>query len=301
MKTMSNLKYKAYGCVVLSSLAYGVMPVISKFLLLTGMDSDNIVFYRFFLTCIFSGLLLTITKGWKRISRVQTVQLVLFGILGYGFTMQFLTRSYQYIPIGLATVLHFAYPLFVTVIMAACFREMPAFARLAGCATALGGICLMVDFTGGLTLPGMVYALLSAITYSVFVVSNKKAAYAGLDPLLNLFVFSLAASLFFGLGSGLTGSLVIPSRPLQWGYLLSVSLLCTVFAFCTLMAGVRVLGAVKASIVNMLEPAAGFILGIIIFKEQITCKIITGCLCILVSTLITILDRDSKKNGGMDK
>lgn len=64
----------------------------------------------------------------------QAVLLALFGILGFGFTMQFLTISYQYIPIGLATVLHFAYPLFVTLIMLAVYGESQL---LPGCGDAL--------------------------------------------------------------------------------------------------------------------------------------------------------------------
>ena len=135
---------KGYGTVILASLAYGVMPVVSKLLLLSGMNSESVVFYRFFLTCLFSALILAAFRGFRAVTLPQAVLLALFGILGFGFTMQFLTISYQYIPIGLATVLHFAYPLFVTLIMLAVYGEKPAPARLWGCAAALAGICLFL-------------------------------------------------------------------------------------------------------------------------------------------------------------
>ena len=172
---------KGYGTVILASLAYGVMPVVSKLLLLSGMNSESVVFYRFFLTCLFSALILAAFRGFRAVTLPQAVLLALFGILGFGFTMQFLTISYQYIPIGLATVLHFAYPLFVTLIMLAVYGEKPAPARLWGCAAALAGICLMVDLKGGFSPGGVIYALLSAVTYSAFVVSNKKACYGSLS------------------------------------------------------------------------------------------------------------------------
>ena len=163
---------KGYGTVILASLAYGVMPVVSKLLLWSGMNSESVVFYRFFLTCLFSALILAAFRRFRAVTLPQAVLLALFGILGFGFTMQFLTISYQYIPIGLATVLHFAYPLFVTLIMLAVYGEKPAPARLWGCAAALAGICLMVDLKGGFSPGGVIYALLSAVTYSAFVVSN---------------------------------------------------------------------------------------------------------------------------------
>ena len=224
--------------------------------------------------------------------------LALFGILGFGFTMQFLTISYQYIPIGLATVLHFAYPLFVTLIMLAVYGEKPAPARLWGCAAALAGICLMVDLKGGFSPGGVIYALLSAVTYSAFVVSNKKGLlWQSESYALSLRVQSVSQSVF-GLSCTLTGTLQAPCSLYQWGCLMAVSLLCTVFAFCTLMTGVRILGAAKASVINMLEPATGVVFGVILFKEKLSLKIMIGCACILVSTLITVLARDSRKDGG---
>lgn len=86
--------------------------------------------------------------------------------------------------------------------------------------------------------------------------------------MLCLFAFSLSASLFFGLSCALTGTLQVPCSLYQWGCLMAVSLLCTVFAFCTLMTGVRILGAAKASVINMLEPATGVVFGVILFKEN---------------------------------
>ena len=80
---------KGYGTVILASLAYGVMPVVSKLLLLSGMNSESVVFYRFFLTCLFSALILAAFRGFRAVTLPQAVLLALFGILGFGFTMQF--------------------------------------------------------------------------------------------------------------------------------------------------------------------------------------------------------------------
>lgn len=40
------------------------------------------------------------------------------------------------------------------------------------------------------------------------------------------------------------------------------------------------------------------VFGVILFKEKLSLKIMIGCACILVSTLITVLARDSRKDGG---
>lgn len=168
---------KGYISVIAASLAYGIMPIISKLLLNMGMNAQTVVFYRFLLTSIFTGLFLTLTKNWQTVTLPQIVQLIIFGIFGFGITAQLLTLSYVYIPVGMATVLHFAYPLIVVIIMIIIFKEKPTFLKIAACILAFTGIGFMVDFKGQISMTGILYALLSAVTYSMFVVSNKKAAF----------------------------------------------------------------------------------------------------------------------------
>ena len=49
--------------------------------------------------------------------------MVAVGILGFGLTATLLTASYSYIPVGLATMFHFSYPLFVLLIMVVITRS----------------------------------------------------------------------------------------------------------------------------------------------------------------------------------
>lgn len=282
---------KGYISVIAASLAYGIMPIISKLMLNMGMNAETVVFYRFLLTSIFTGLFLTLTKNWQTVTLPQIVQLIIFGIFGFGITAQLLTLSYVYIPVGMATVLHFAYPLIVVIIMIIIFKEKPTFFKIAACILAFTGIGFMVDFKGQISMTGILYALLSAVTYSMFVVSNKKAAFCTLNPMNNIFYLSCFAAMYMGAANIPAGFISFPSDLLMWGNLIIISLLCTFFAFYTLMLGIRILGAVKASVINMLEPATGVFLGIVIFSETLSFKIIIGAFLIFTATLLTVLDK----------
>ena len=126
---------------------------------------------------------------------------------------------------------------------------------------------------------------------------QQKACYGSLSPmLLSLRVQSVSQSVF-GLSCTLAGTLQVPCSLYQWGCLMAVSLLCTVFAFCTLMTGVRILELRKhpSSTCWSLQPE--WCLASYYLKKTVV-KIMIGCACILVSTLITVLARDSRKDGG---
>lgn len=65
-----------------------------------------------------------------------------------------------------------------------------------------------------------------------------------------------------------------PSSPLPPVFHISLQakLLKVIENFCTLMTGGRILGAAKASVINILEPATGVILGVIIFRPGTAAK-----------------------------
>lgn len=47
-----------------------------------------------------------------RITKTQLRDIVLITVLGYGGTTLILFSSYNYIPLGMATTIHFTYPVF---------------------------------------------------------------------------------------------------------------------------------------------------------------------------------------------
>lgn len=49
--------------------------------------------------------------------------MIVVGILGFGMTATLMTAAYNYIPVGLATMFQFSYPLFVLIIMVILTKE----------------------------------------------------------------------------------------------------------------------------------------------------------------------------------
>ena len=139
-----------------------------------------------------------------------------------------------------------------------------------------GSICLMVDLKGGFSLAALYMPAVRRHLLRLRGLQQKGLLWQSESYALSLRVQSVSQSV---LRTELysyrhtAGSLL----PIPVGMLMAVSLLCTVFAFCTLMTGVRILGAAKASVINMLEPATGVVFGVILFKEKLSLKIMIGC------------------------
>ncbi len=276
--------------VIAASVAYGFLPVFCKFALDAGMSSASVVFWRYFLACVVMASIMCIKKVSFRVTKAQLAQLCLFGLLGSGITSLLLTVAYQYIPIGLATMFHFAYPLFVTFIMIAMFREKATVFKCLSMAAALGGLWLMADFSKGISLPGVVFAVLSGLTYAVYIIATRKSAFAVLPIFTTLFYVTFFSSLFFSFQQLITGSFLLPPSAKAWMSVAATSLLCTVFALCLLMWGIQQLGPVTASVLNMIEPVTSVVAGIAIFNDKLSLKSLLGCLLIVSSALLISMD-----------
>lgn len=281
-------------CVLAASVAYGVMPIFSKLALAEGMAAGAVVFWRFALSAVFA-LLFVLKSKFRYMTRAQLLHLLVFGIFGFGMTINLLTASYQYLPTGVATIFHFAYPLFIILAMAAIYKERITRPKAAACLLALAGIALLADFSGGLSLPGMVLALGSAVTYAAFVIASRKSSFAVLPPVQVILFVSGFSAVVFGVKGAAAGELALPPSAKAWGCLVVISLLCTVFALAALTQGIRLLGASTASVLNMLEPITSVVCGVLIFTEPLGLRTLAGCALVLLATAFVILgDRPAK-------
>lgn len=281
---------KGMAAVVVASIAYGIMPIFTKDLQLLGMTTVSVVFYRFLLACFTAAAYLLVSKKGMRVTKRQLMELILLGIVGFGLTAFFLASSYETLPVGLATMFHFTYPIFVVLIMMGLFHEESSGMKWLAIASAIAGLVLLMDFNGGLSLKGVIWAVLSGITYAVYVIGNRETSLRDLSAVQILFYVTLVSVFFFGVQGLWLGSLVFPSRPRAWGDLFFISQVSTVFALLFLTYGIKTIGATKASMINMLEPVVGMLAGMMIYGERLTARSVLGCLAILLAVVCVGLD-----------
>ena len=104
---MYRLKGLIYG--VISSATFGLIPLFALPAIRNGIGVDSVMFYRFGISALVLGLWLVIRRYDLRISGRELFTLAGLGIF-YAMTALLLTTSYLYIPSGIATTIHFLYP-----------------------------------------------------------------------------------------------------------------------------------------------------------------------------------------------
>ena len=173
---------------ILSSATFGLIPLFTVPLLARGVDSSTILCYRFLLASVVVAVVMLLTKRSFRLQRGQLWVVLLLSML-YALTAILLIQSYGYIPSGVATTIHFLYPLAVTLTMAWFFKTKTTVVTYVAVVISLVGVALLVwgshsegDFSRGVLL-----SLLSVVTYAAYIVGVMRSRASHIDSIVFYF------------------------------------------------------------------------------------------------------------------
>lgn len=284
---MEKIKGIIYAC--LSAATFGMIPLFAHTAMLNGVNNDTILVYRYVIAAVVYGIYLLFRQVNLRISRKQLRDLLWAGVGGYGITAYFLFLSYRYMPTGIATSIHYLYPVVVAILMALVYKQELVWMVRIAIALAIVGVYFMSWAEGEVQWVGLVFALLTTLTYGTYIVALNRADLRALHPdVLTFYVLAFSA-LFYILMAVLKGNFVWISRPQFWFNMTMLGIVSTVISARFLVAAVSRIGSVPSSVLGTLEPITAIIVGIFAFGEGLNVRNFAGLLVVLVAVLIVIL------------
>lgn len=285
---------KIYGilCVVLSSIAFGIMPIIVKVAVNNGMNMYSILFYRFSIAIFLLLIVIKLKHYSLRLSKKQMLYTILIGVLGYSFTSISLFISYNYISVGTATTIHFLYPAIVTMCTVIFFKDKLHVRKLFALLLSLIGVYMLIGGTSGsLNIKGVSLAALSSVFYSFYIIGISNSEIRKINNYVLTFYISLIACVVMLLFGNVMGGFSFVLNPIQIILMMCLAFISTVLALIMFVAGVKIIGPSNASILSTLEPIVSIILGVLVLGEILTLHIIIGCCFILMSVALLSLKK----------
>ncbi len=256
-------------CIVLSAMIFGFLPVLAKEGQLAGVNAVTMTFLRMVLVLPVMLLVLAGKRVPMRINKKELKSVMLLGFFGMAGGMVTLNYAYGHIPVGIATAIHFVYPVLI-VLWCVIRGEKKSVAEWAALTAVMVGILLFVEREGGRSqFIGIGAALLSGVFYAFYVIHS-----AGIAGRMDYFKLAFYVCLFAGaflLGSGiLVGGLDFSFGMRGWIIAVLISVLSSLFAVPLFQLGVRKVGASRAGILSTIEPITGLIFGGMLLGESVT-------------------------------
>ena len=116
------MKVKGFLYGLIASATFGLIPLFSIPALENGVGLDSLLFYRFSLASVLVAVLMWVKKIPFDIQKSEFGIAFILGTL-YAITALWLTEAYLYIPSGVATTIHFLYPVVVSLIMFVFYKD----------------------------------------------------------------------------------------------------------------------------------------------------------------------------------
>ena len=278
---------------VVSSATFGLVPLFAVPALQAGVPVNSVVFYRFAFSALLVGLVLLARRESFRIAKRQLPVIAGFAFL-YAATSILLTQSYLYIPSGLATTLHFLYPVLVTILMVVLFKERLSVPVAVATLLALGGIYLLSGNNGSEVNPtGMALALTTVLTYASYIVGLNRSSIGRIDSLKLTFYILSTGSLFFLVNLLVRGEGLTPIPSWKSGIdLFMLALVPTLISNLTLILAVKHIGSTTTAVLGCMEPLTAVVMGILFLGESCSPIQALGIGIILVAVTTVIMARN---------
>ena len=276
---------KGYIYTALSAIIFGLMPLLTKIIIARGATSLTIPFFRVFYVTIVLFLVLKIKKIDLHLEKRDLLSAILTSIFGSGLTIIILNESYNYVDTGIATSLHFLYPLFVAILCCFFYGEKIKKKQILSLSFALVGIiCFMSKGNGSLF--GYFLAIASGLTYAFYLVKMDKSGLVKMNALKLSFYLALFTTIEIFTMNLFMQEVVFKMDVLSYALLLVLALSSSFLATVLLQKGVLLLGSTRASFICLLEPVTSMIVGILWLNEALTFNKGLGGLAIIISLII---------------
>ena len=291
---MKKTKYIGILCAILSAVCYGTNPFGALPLYEEGVSTATELAHRFGLAVILLAVVMLIKREKFKITRHEFKVLFSLGILFAASSITYY-QSFHFMDAGIASTILFVYPVMVAVIMAMFFKERVTAMTVVAIVMSLVGIGLLYKGETGASLSaiGIILCVLSSLAYAVYIIvvnqssikmsSFKVTFYAMLVCEITLILYSFTSPELY--------LHVLPSVR-AWSFAVWLSIVPTILSLVFMTVAVHHVGATPTAILGALEPLTAVAIGVVVFGEILTPRLIVGILFILFAVMLVVLGKD---------
>lgn len=283
----NNIKGVLFG--IIASISYGMNPLFSLPLYAEGMTPDSVLFYRFIFAALLLGGILVLKGESLKIKKKEILPLFTYGVL-FSFSSLFLFQSFLFMDAGIASTILFVYPILVAVIMVLFYKEKASLLTFSCIGLSMIGIVLLYKGDGQTALngKGLFLVALSALAYSLYIVGVGRSSLRSM-PIgkMTFWTILFGASIYLLRTQFLFHLQPVPSFN-DWLNILGLALIPTVVSILFINIAIKHIGSTSTAIIGALEPVTALMIGVLVFHEQITLRIIFGVLLILMAVSLIV-------------
>lgn len=284
----------AWGFILIfiSAASFGAMAIFGIYAYQDGLDTASLLFLRF----LFASVVMLISMVIFRIKFPKGKTLLILaamGAIGYAGQSFSYFSALSLIPASLVATLLYIFPALVTLLSAIFLKEKITRIKIFALILTLAGTFLVVGLKEGGNTLGILYALMAAIIYAIYIVVGAKAT-SQYGAFASSTIIISSACILYGSVVAIKG-LTLPETQSGWIFIGLISMVSTVMAIVAFFAGVKRIGPVNSSMLSTFEPVVTVLLATWILGEITSPLQFLGMGLILGGALLLARGKISRK------
>lgn len=293
MKHPSELK--ATILIAISAVLYGFLAFLGTQLVRNQFSIENMLFWRFLIAGLWMLGSYLIQKRKAILTALPklriSVRIFILGAICYSGSCGFYFLAARYTGTGIAMVIFFAYPMLVALFAWLLDRNSLNIVLVLSLIAMLVGLYLLKgENQHPLSILGIIYGLLAAASYALYVFGSRNTA-GTVDSALSTIIVCFGCMSAFLVMTLFSHTLQCPVTGADWFYALALGILATAIPIQLMLEGLRSVSPVRASVISVLEPLLTVILGVVLLSETLSWSQILGCVITLISALVIQFQR----------
>lgn len=285
--------FKGVANGAVAAISYGTNPLFALPLFSAGIGVNSVLFYRYAFAVLIYGLWLKFHK--KMSFHITLKEFFPLFFLGVFFSLSSLTlfEAFNHIAAGIACTVLFVYPVIVAVIMALFYKEKITKTVISSILLTSAGIVMLYNGKPGetLNLYGICIVFLSAVLYALYIVGVKNIkSIQHLNRAKLSFYVMLFGLLVYIINLKFCTELQMINTPLMWICTVGLALFPTIISLETITIAIKLIGSTTTAVLGALEPLTAIFIGVLIFHEHLTMRILAG-IALILSGVILIVTR----------
>ncbi|WP_373486216.1 DMT family transporter [Acetobacterium malicum] len=282
-----------------AALLAGTIPILTKVLMLDGIGATTILFYRYAFIFILSGFTFIVKRKNIKVTKKQLFELGIFSIFGYTGATLLLIQSFNFMPVGLASMLYFSYPFFVFIIMSMVFKETPSRLKIYSLLIVVVGIAFLINFDVSLINSGGLLALGSGLAYGIYLVGLQKSSLKEIDNAVTIFYLGGISAVILGIqGTIYTDNSLLLCLTVKRTMLTMTLAVITIVVLKMIAFAIKKSGSTETSLIIAFESVVTLILSILFFGEPWNGNTVAGAVLMLVAVILVSRTAETNRSLG---
>ena len=277
-------KIRGYISALASAILFGCGAIMISAAMARGTKAATVCILRG-ITFIVS-LIVPIKNNHFSLRLTKKQYFHMIPVLGAAaMTNAVLNLAYVYLPTGVASSIHFVYPVIVAAAEAILFRSHINKTIIPFLAVSTIGIILQADLCEAVSVSGIAIALLSSLFWSCYILCFDHSNLRKIHPFVLNFYQGIMLIIIGSLWLLVEGdSFTVPDVACLI-LIVGDGVIAGVVAHILLQAGIAVLGGPQVAVMSVMEPATSLGLSALFLRQFLSVRQWSACIVILGSSL----------------